>query len=176
LIPRAEMVSSVVTRLAAGTATGSPKSRWSACYALGAMMKAAEQFGAVPAAWKGPVMSSLRTCLLESPNHKVRIAAAQAIMVWRSRAAYGSSFASVFECFLLALRHIDDDNDFRNYKYKETLRAQVCGDSWLLHVVWVACMLSGVWVVRVCGACGACGACGPCGVGLHCVSLLGVSQ
>jgi len=108
-------------------------------------------------------MSSLRTCLLESPNHKVRIAAAQAIMVWRSRAAYGSSFASVFECFLLAMRHIDDDNDFVTTSTKKGFAHRcVVIDGCCKLCGLCGCVVLVVLVVRV--------------VWLHCVALLGVSQ
>ena len=71
-------------------------------------------------------VSRLQDCLLRSANHKVRIAAAQAMMMLNTRAAYGDLFASVFRSYVLALRNVEDVKQFSNLKYKDTLKAQVC--------------------------------------------------
>ena len=69
--------------------------------------------------------SCMQECLLRSENHKVRIAAAQALMALTHRKSYGSFFAPVFKSYVTALHDVDDVKDFSNYKYKQTLRAQV---------------------------------------------------
>lgn len=69
----------------------------------------------------------LQTCLLESPNHKVRIAAAQAMTVLKEREPYGRSFPHVFQTYVKALREVEHGRgvSFANRKYQDTLRAQV---------------------------------------------------
>ena len=80
-------------------------------------------------------VSRLQDCLLRSANHKVRIAAAQAMMMLNTRAAYGDLFASVFRSYVLALRNVEDVKQFSNLKYKDTLKAQVCTGACLGWVV-----------------------------------------
>ncbi|XP_066551798.1 HEAT repeat-containing protein 6 [Amia ocellicauda] len=113
------------------------KVRWNACYALGnAFRNPALPLGTAP--WTSEAYSAL-TCVVKScKNFKVRIKSAMALAVPASRECYGdpAQFGEVWAALAQALERSEDTEDFLEYRYCASLRAQLCRA--LLHLLGLA--------------------------------------
>ncbi|MBN3318881.1 HEAT6 protein, partial [Atractosteus spatula] len=113
------------------------KVRWNACYALGnAFRNPALPLGAAP--WTSDAYTALTGVVKSCKNFKVRIKSAMALAVPGSRERYGSSeqFGEVWAALALALERSEDTEDFLEYRYCASLRAQLCQA--LLHLLGLA--------------------------------------
>lgn len=125
-MPVGELVKTVMESLARQAQDGGAKVRWTACFAIGAMLEAASAVpSGLPAPWLGSVLVALQQSVDTSANFKVRIAAAQALGVPSMRSSYGDGFAGVFKCLVNALSNLETISDFAEYKYKDDLKHQV---------------------------------------------------
>nr|XP_015222818.1 PREDICTED: HEAT repeat-containing protein 6 [Lepisosteus oculatus] len=113
------------------------KVRWNACYALGnAFRNPALPLGTAP--WTSDAYSALTGVVKSCKNFKVRIKSAMALAVPGSRERYGSDeqFGEVWAALALALERSEDTEDFLEYRYCASLRAQLCQA--LLHLLGLA--------------------------------------
>ncbi|XP_069040260.1 HEAT repeat-containing protein 6 isoform X2 [Lepisosteus oculatus] len=113
------------------------KVRWNACYALGnAFRNPALPLGTAP--WTSDAYSALTGVVKSCKNFKVRIKSAMALAVPGSRERYGSGeqFGEVWAALALALERSEDTEDFLEYRYCASLRAQLCQA--LLHLLGLA--------------------------------------
>ncbi|XP_076835841.1 HEAT repeat-containing protein 6 [Brachyhypopomus gauderio] len=110
------------------------KVRWNACYALGnAFRNPGLPLGT--AGWSEDAYSSLSTAVTSCRNFKVRIKSAAALSTPETRDRYGDArqFAEVWRSLAGALERSGDTEDFLEYRYCASLRAQLCHA--LLHLV-----------------------------------------
>ncbi|XP_058066119.1 HEAT repeat-containing protein 6 [Anopheles bellator] len=106
------------------------KVKWNACYALANMQKNESFFmatGGWCAAWQKRVFPALCEVVVNCPNFKVRINAAQALTAPDRRSYYGGShFIAVWTALLQALEQSDNLLDYNEYKRRDTLQQQLC--------------------------------------------------
>ncbi|MGH0181857.1 UNVERIFIED_CONTAM: hypothetical protein FKN15_013068 [Acipenser sinensis] len=113
------------------------KVRWNACYALGNTFRnPALPLGTAP--WTSQAFSALTSVVKSCKNFKVRIKSAMALSIPSSRGRYGDAeqFGEVWEALVQALEHSEETEDFLEYKYCASLRAQLCQA--LLHLLGLA--------------------------------------
>ncbi|XP_053673050.1 HEAT repeat-containing protein 6 [Anopheles nili] len=110
------------------TSTVNVKVKWNACYALGNMMKNEAYFTLTTssASWERRVFPALCETVVNSPNFKVRINAAQALSVVGRRSYYGSFFQTIWATLLQALEQSDNLVDYNEYKRRDSLQEQLC--------------------------------------------------
>jgi hypothetical protein len=112
--------------------SGTPKTRWNACHALGGIYEAAcihQKFGFLSEqSWHIRGLNLLLSCM-ESTNFKVRINAITATRALRNifdfpkdgdKNLYDIFSKTVTQC----MENVDEDSDFAQYQYKETLEEQ----------------------------------------------------
>uniref|UniRef100_A0A2M4CGA3 HEAT repeat-containing protein 6 n=1 Tax=Anopheles darlingi TaxID=43151 RepID=A0A2M4CGA3_ANODA len=106
------------------------KVKWNACYALGNMQRNETFFtgaAASPTAWQKLVFPALCEVVVNSPNFKVRINAAQALAVAERRSHYGGTFFyTIWTALLQAMEQSDNLQDYNEYKRRDTLQEQLC--------------------------------------------------
>ncbi|XP_030637868.1 HEAT repeat-containing protein 6 [Chanos chanos] len=110
------------------------KVRWNACYALGnAFRNPCLPLGT--ASWSTEAFSALSSVVTSCKNFKVRIKSAASLSMPAKRSCYGSSiqFAEVWNALAQALQHSEETEDFLEYRYCASLRAQLCHG--LLHLL-----------------------------------------
>ncbi|XP_062868208.1 HEAT repeat-containing protein 6 [Trichomycterus rosablanca] len=110
------------------------KVRWNACYALGnAFQNPALPLGS--ACWSKEAYSALSSIVTSCKNFKVRIKSAAALSVPAARERYGNTqqFAEVWQALAQALEHSEETEDFLEYRYCASLRAELCHA--LLHLL-----------------------------------------
>uniref|UniRef100_A0A182Q6Z2 HEAT repeat-containing protein 6 n=1 Tax=Anopheles farauti TaxID=69004 RepID=A0A182Q6Z2_9DIPT len=113
------------------SSTVNVKVKWNACYALGNMMKNETCFlpasgGSGGGNWERRVFPALCETVINSPNFKVRINAAQALSVIGRRAHYGPFFLPTWTALLQALDQSDNLVDYNEYKRRDALQEQLC--------------------------------------------------
>ncbi|KAG9351606.1 hypothetical protein JZ751_022857 [Albula glossodonta] len=110
------------------------KVRWNACYALGnAFRNPALPLGLAP--WTADAYSALSCAVKSCKNFKVRIKSAAALSMPVERACYGDTgqFQEVWQALAQALERSEETEDFLEYRYCASLRAQLCRA--LLHLL-----------------------------------------
>ncbi|KAG7484798.1 hypothetical protein MATL_G00054150 [Megalops atlanticus] len=110
------------------------KVRWNACYALGnAFRNPALPLGT--ASWTADAYSALSCAVKSCKNFKVRIKSAAALATPATRGRYGDAgqFREVWQALAQALERSDETEDFLEYRYCASLRAQLCRA--LLHLL-----------------------------------------
>ncbi|KAI4884289.1 hypothetical protein NFI96_019994 [Prochilodus magdalenae] len=110
------------------------KVRWNACYALGnAFRNAGLPLGT--ASWSKEAYSALSSVVTSCKNFKVRIKSAAALSIPATRDRYGDTqqFAEVWCALAQALEHSEETEDFLEYRYCASLRAELCHA--LLHLL-----------------------------------------
>ncbi|XP_035792206.1 HEAT repeat-containing protein 6-like [Anopheles albimanus] len=122
-------IDQLVQNVTAGGAVN-VKVKWNACYALGNMQRNEAFFtGAVVSqtGWQKRVFPALCEVVVNSPNFKVRINAAQALTVAERRSHYGGQyFHTIWTALLQALEQSDNLQDYNEYKRRDTLQEQLC--------------------------------------------------
>ncbi|XP_052899579.1 HEAT repeat-containing protein 6 [Anopheles moucheti] len=110
------------------SSTVNVKVKWNACYALGNMMKNETFFvsGAVAGTWERRVFPALCETVVNSPNFKVRINAAQALSILGRREHYGEFYQQIWLALLQALEQSDNLVDYNEYKRRDSLQEQLC--------------------------------------------------
>uniref|UniRef100_A0A182MKC1 HEAT repeat-containing protein 6 n=1 Tax=Anopheles culicifacies TaxID=139723 RepID=A0A182MKC1_9DIPT len=111
-----------------GSSTVNVKVKWNACYALGNMMKNETFFlpGVGAGTWERRVFPALCETVINSPNFKVRINAAQALSIIGRREHYGGYFSQIWHALLRALEQSDNLVDYNEYKRRDSLQEQLC--------------------------------------------------
>uniref|UniRef100_A0A182WJ62 HEAT repeat-containing protein 6 n=1 Tax=Anopheles minimus TaxID=112268 RepID=A0A182WJ62_9DIPT len=109
-----------------GSSTVNVKVKWNACYALGNMMKNETFFLAGAGTWERRVFPALCETVVNSPNFKVRINAAQALSIIGKREHYGGFFQQIWHALLRALEQSDNLVDYNEYKRRDSLQEQLC--------------------------------------------------
>ncbi|KAJ8347719.1 hypothetical protein SKAU_G00263080 [Synaphobranchus kaupii] len=110
------------------------KVRWNACYALGnAFRNPALPLGSAP--WTADAYSALCCAVTSCKNFKVRIKSAAALSAPATRDRYGdgAQFEKVWCALARALERSEETEDFLEYRYCASLRAQLCRA--LLHLL-----------------------------------------
>ncbi|CAH1231205.1 HEATR6 [Branchiostoma lanceolatum] len=118
--------------------TGMAKVRWNACYAVGNMFNnPALPLGVAP--WAPSLYSALQEAIKDCKNFKVRINATLALTVPALREHFGSQeqFSELWGCLADTLVGTERVEDFSEFKYRDTLREQLCGS--LVHLTGLAC-------------------------------------
>ncbi|XP_069470765.1 HEAT repeat-containing protein 6 isoform X2 [Ambystoma mexicanum] len=113
------------------------KVRWNACYALGNVFKnSALPLGTAP--WTAQAYNSLTSVVKSCKNFKVRIKSAMALATPLKREQYGNTaqYRDIFDALVLALQKSEDTQDFLEFKYCASLRAQICQA--LIHLLSLA--------------------------------------
>uniref|UniRef100_A0A182PQC7 HEAT repeat-containing protein 6 n=1 Tax=Anopheles epiroticus TaxID=199890 RepID=A0A182PQC7_9DIPT len=110
------------------SSTVNVKVKWNACYALGNMMKNETFFLPVVGGgrWERRVFPALCETVVNSPNFKVRINAAQALSIIDKRTHYGGFFHQTWTALLRALEQSDNLVDYNEYKRRDSLQEQLC--------------------------------------------------
>lgn len=103
------------------------KVRWNACYAFGNMFR--NPFlptGTAP--WTNEIYSALENVICDCKNFKVRINAVLALSVPPERRYYGdvAVYCHVYATMIDALKSTENVTDFSEFKYRDTLRQQLC--------------------------------------------------
>ncbi|KAJ8386247.1 hypothetical protein AAFF_G00175670 [Aldrovandia affinis] len=119
-----------------GTVSGDStmKVRWNACYALGnAFRNPTLPLGSAP--WTAEAYAALSCAVTSCKNFKVRIKSAAALSTPAARGRYGDAaqFRDVWRALARALERSDETQDFLEYRYCASLRAQLCRA--LLHLL-----------------------------------------
>ncbi|XP_078681008.1 HEAT repeat-containing protein 6-like [Branchiostoma floridae x Branchiostoma belcheri] len=107
--------------------TGMAKVRWNACYAVGNMFNnPALPLGVAP--WAPALFTALQEAIKDCKNFKVRINATLALTVPTNREHFGSKeqFCELWGCLADALVGTERVEDFSEFKYRDTLREQLC--------------------------------------------------
>ncbi|KAM4699504.1 HEAT repeat-containing protein 6 [Discoglossus pictus] len=116
---------------------GTMKVRWNACYALGNVFKnLALPLGKAP--WTADAYNALITVVKSCKNFKVRIKSAMALSIPLTREQYGSieQYYNIWNALITALQKSEDTEDFLEFKYCASLRAQICQA--LIHLLSMA--------------------------------------
>ncbi|XP_050073590.1 HEAT repeat-containing protein 6 [Anopheles maculipalpis] len=109
------------------SSTVNVKVKWNACYALGNMMKNETFFlSGAAGTWERRVFPALCETVVNSPNFKVRINAAQALTVIGKREHFGAFFQPTWLALLQALEQSDNLVDYNEYKRRDSLQEQLC--------------------------------------------------
>ncbi|XP_069612525.1 HEAT repeat-containing protein 6 [Ranitomeya imitator] len=129
--------SSIQALIATVLGDGTMKVKWNACYALGNVFKNT----ALPlgkATWSTDSYNALTTVVKSCKNFKVRIKSAMALSTPSSRQQYGSieQFGKIWNSLITALQKSEDTEDFLEFKYCSSLRAQICQA--LIHMLNMA--------------------------------------
>ncbi|XP_056413484.1 HEAT repeat-containing protein 6 isoform X2 [Hyla sarda] len=129
--------SSIQALIATVLGDGTMKVKWNACYALGNVFKNT----ALPlgkATWSTDAYNALTTVVKSCKNFKVRIKSAMALSTPSSREQYGSieQFGNIWNSLITALQKSEDTEDFLEFKYCSSLRAQICQA--LIHMLNMA--------------------------------------
>ncbi|KAM4795796.1 HEAT repeat-containing protein 6 [Rhinophrynus dorsalis] len=116
---------------------GTMKVKWNACYALGNVFKNS----ALPlgkAEWTADAYGALTTVVMSCKNFKVRIKSAMALSIPLKREQYGSTeqYCDIWNALVTALEKSEDTEDFLEFKYSSSLRAQICQA--LIHLLCLA--------------------------------------
>ncbi|XP_044141291.1 HEAT repeat-containing protein 6 [Bufo gargarizans] len=129
--------SSIQALIATVLGDGTMKVKWNACYALGNVFKnTALPLGKAP--WSADAYNALTTVVKSCKNFKVRIKSAMALSTPASREQYGSveQFANIWNSLITALQKSEETEDFLEFKYCSSLRAQICQA--LIHMLNMA--------------------------------------
>ncbi|XP_069827594.1 HEAT repeat-containing protein 6 [Dendropsophus ebraccatus] len=129
--------SSIQALIATVLGDGTMKVKWNACYALGNVFKNK----ALPlgkATWSADAYNALTAVVKSCKNFKVRIKSAMALSTPTSRGQYGSieQFGNIWNSLITALQKSEETEDFLEFKYCSSLRAQICQA--LLHMLNMA--------------------------------------
>ncbi|KAM3933702.1 HEAT repeat-containing protein 6 [Leptodactylus fuscus] len=129
--------SSIQALIATVLGDGTMKVKWNACYALGNVFKNT----ALPlgkATWSADAYNALTTVVKSCKNFKVRIKSAMALSTPSTREQYGNieQFSSIWNSLITALQKSEDTQDFLEFKYCSSLRAQICQA--LIHMLNLA--------------------------------------
>ncbi|KAG8451365.1 hypothetical protein GDO86_003536 [Hymenochirus boettgeri] len=129
--------SSVQALVSAVLGDGTMKVKWNACYALGNVFKNTS-LPLGKADWTADAINSLTTVVKSCKNFKVRIKSAMALSIPFRREHYGSTkqYCDIWNALVTALEKSEDTEDFLEYKYSASLRAQICQA--LLHILSLA--------------------------------------
>ncbi|XP_053562911.1 HEAT repeat-containing protein 6 [Bombina bombina] len=130
--------SSIQALIATVLGSGTMKVRWNACYALGNVFKnSALPLGEAP--WTADAYNALTTVVKSCKNFKVRIKSAMALSIPIKREQYGSTeqYCSIWIALVTALQNSEDTEDFLEFRYCASLRAQICQA--LIHLLSMAC-------------------------------------
>ncbi|KAJ1185508.1 hypothetical protein NDU88_002300 [Pleurodeles waltl] len=113
------------------------KVRWNACYALGNVFKnSALPLGTAP--WTPQAYNALTSVVKSCKNFKVRIKSAMALAIPFKREQYGSAvqYCEIWDSLVLSLQKSEETQDFLEFKYCASLRAQICQA--LIHLLSLA--------------------------------------
>ncbi|XP_068125450.1 HEAT repeat-containing protein 6 [Hyperolius riggenbachi] len=113
------------------------KVKWNACYALGNVFKNT----ALPlgqAVWTADAYNALNTAVKSCKNFKVRIKSATALATPSRREQYGTieQYSDIWNSLVTALEKSEETEDFLEFKYCASLRAQICQA--LIHMLSMA--------------------------------------
>ncbi|XP_072278319.1 HEAT repeat-containing protein 6 [Pyxicephalus adspersus] len=113
------------------------KVKWNACYALGNVFKNT----ALPlgkAVWTADAYHALTTAVKSCKNFKVRIKSATALSTPSRREQYGTieQYSEIWNSLVTALEKSEETEDFLEFKYCASLRAQICQA--LMHMLGMA--------------------------------------
>ncbi|XP_063810877.1 HEAT repeat-containing protein 6 isoform X2 [Pseudophryne corroboree] len=129
--------SSIQALIATVLGDGTMKVKWNACYALGNVFKNT----ALPlgkAVWTADAYNALTTVVKSCKNFKVRIKSAMALSTPSRREQYGTieQYCNIWNSLVMALQKSEDTEDFLEFKYCASLRAQICQA--LIHMLSMA--------------------------------------
>ncbi|KAM9320166.1 HEAT repeat-containing protein 6 [Gastrophryne carolinensis] len=113
------------------------KVKWNACYALGNVFRNT----AIPlgkAVWTADAYNALTTAVKSCKNFKVRIKSAAALSTPSRREKYGTTeqYQDIWNSLVTALEKSEETEDFLEFKYCASLRAQICQA--LIHMLGMA--------------------------------------
>ncbi|CAH2221344.1 HEAT repeat-containing 6 [Pelobates cultripes] len=116
---------------------GTMKVKWNACYALGNVFKNVS-LPLGTAEWTADAYNALTTVVKSSKNFKVRIKSAMALSIPSRREQYGTSeqYCDIWNALVIALEKSEDTEDFMEFRYCASLRAQICQS--LIHLLSMA--------------------------------------
>ncbi|EDO41325.1 predicted protein, partial [Nematostella vectensis] len=123
-----------IQALANNVCSGLMKVRWNACYAVGNVFRnAILPLGS--AKWTGTIFSALESVIRDCKNFKVRINAVLSLSIPKERHCYGdvNQFVSIIATLSSALEATNTLTDFSEFKYRDTLRQQLCNT--LCHLI-----------------------------------------
>ncbi|XP_075051676.1 HEAT repeat-containing protein 6 [Mixophyes fleayi] len=128
---------SIYALIATVLGDGTMKVKWNACYALGNVFKNT----ALPlgkAVWTADAYNALTTVVKSCKNFKVRIKSAMALSTPSRREQYGTTdqYSNIWNALVTALQKSEDTEDFLEFKYCASLRAQICQA--LIHMLSMA--------------------------------------
>ncbi|KAI9096255.1 armadillo-type protein [Phlyctochytrium arcticum] len=134
----------VTTVVVKSVESGSVKTRWNACHAIGNMLKT-PAFPIGSASWTKSIYAALADAVLRCKNFKVRISAATALSSPLAIAQFGrgpteqqENLTMTLEALLTAAQNIDrlDEAAFGEYKYREQLQEQLHTTIRHLMAIW----------------------------------------
>ncbi|KAL5016169.1 hypothetical protein ScPMuIL_005758 [Solemya velum] len=114
--------------------TGLMKVRWNACYAVSNIFRNS-RLPYQTSTWTKDVLTTLCSVVKDCKNFKVRINAALALSIPSQRGIYGNTqgFLYVWNSLIGGLKALEDNTDFSDYRYRDSLSDQICVA--LLHLV-----------------------------------------
>ncbi|ELU07074.1 hypothetical protein CAPTEDRAFT_228236 [Capitella teleta] len=131
-----QTVEAAIESLITNVATGTMKVRWNSCYALGNMLQneplLLDSQAADSARMRSKVFRTLAEAVHDCRNFKVRINAALALAVPSRRSHYGSDFVLIWQSLLRALQVLEENSDFTEFRYLNSLIEQIGGS--LVHL------------------------------------------
>ncbi|CAH3110839.1 unnamed protein product [Porites lobata] len=112
------------------------KVRWNACYAFGNMFRN-PFLPTGTASWTSGMYSTLENVICNCKNFKVRINAVLALSVPAERRYYGdvAVYCHLYATLIDALKSTENVTDFSEFKYRDTLRRELCNS--LCHLTSV---------------------------------------
>ncbi|KAM7426513.1 hypothetical protein ABFA07_022212 [Porites harrisoni] len=112
------------------------KVRWNACYAFGNMFRN-PFLPTGTASWTSGMYSTLENVICNCKNFKVRINAVLALSVPAERRYYGdiAVYCHLYATLIDALKSTENVTDFSEFKYRDTLRRELCNS--LCHMTSV---------------------------------------
>ncbi|XP_074635862.1 HEAT repeat-containing protein 6-like [Acropora palmata] len=120
-----EAVEKAVQALIRNVGFGLMKVRWNACYALGNLFRNhCLPIGSAP--WTSDLFVALGNVICDCKNFKVRINAVIALSVPPERRYYGDAYSHVYTALIESLKGTEKITDFSEFKYRDTLRQQLC--------------------------------------------------
>ncbi|XP_068749728.1 HEAT repeat-containing protein 6-like isoform X2 [Montipora capricornis] len=120
-----EAVEKAVQALLRNVGFGLMKVRWNACYAVGNLFRnPCLPTGSAP--WTGEIFNALENVICDCKNFKVRINAVIALSVPPERRYYGDVYSHVYATLIDALKNTEKVTEFSEFKYRDTLRQQLC--------------------------------------------------
>jgi len=116
----------IVDTLFSCISLGSVKVRWNSCYAIGNLLRNSYvQNNLSNYVWSSAMFQALLDVIGECRNFKIRINAASALAIPNKRIHYGSSYPRIWEVLSDSLENLDENSNFEEFKYRETLEQQL---------------------------------------------------